>query len=116
MIFKIDLSSTRSPILPGKYFLKLYYTVQKGIFTAKPSTTHEYFINIHKDKVSFYPLYFNDPSKTNRRDCVYSVFNSEDLLYKNIFEACVKDSLMKPVSGNISLYLVDRQNVEYQFY
>ena len=113
--FKIDFNSARTPVLPGKYSLKLFSIIQEGISTGKPSTSHEYAINIQKDKLFFYPQYSEDPRISNRRGSIYSIFNSEDLTYTNAFKAIVRDSLMTPVSGDVSLYLVDRDKATFTF-
>ena len=41
---------------------------EEGISIEKPTTSHEYTIEILKDKVSFYPMYLEDPRLSDRRE------------------------------------------------
>ena len=57
LYFKLDLSSTQTPILPGKYQLDIFYTIQKGFTLVKHSSVHSYEIDIQKEYVHFNDKY-----------------------------------------------------------
>ncbi|MBA7517955.1 hypothetical protein ES705_10020 [subsurface metagenome] len=123
LYFKLDLSSTQTPVLPGKYQLDIFYIVQKGFTVGEHSSVHSYEIEIQKEYVFFIEKYSADPGKTTRKGSIYTIENLDLPGWTTIFETRIEDSLGNPIpNGIVSLYTTDykdgniilKKSIDYQ--
>ncbi len=105
--FKVDLSKSQTPILPGKYQLELYYTLQEGLMIGKHSTVHAYNITIQKERVYFNEKYSDDPGRSTRRGSIYTLEDLNLPGWKTKFETRMENSLGNAIPGIVSLYLTN---------
>ncbi|MFW9866561.1 MAG: DUF2341 domain-containing protein, partial [Candidatus Thorarchaeota archaeon] len=111
----LTLDQSTTPILPGEYTLEIFYIKQHHLIVGRVSTVHTYSVAIEKDKLRFNPEYPDDPQLPSGRGSIFTVKNDETLAYDNFFLTRMEDSLGKPVSGEISLYLTERQGFKRIF-
>jgi len=114
MYFELDLDSTNTPVLPGKYTLKVY-SIHRYLFRFQTSNVEEYTIRIKKDEVRFTPLYDSDPGLSDRKGSIYSIRNSERTSYDTYYSCIMENSLGKPIAGTVQLYLTERQGFQPVF-
>jgi len=110
---KLDLDKLDPSIVPGEYTLRIYSIQQQWLSMARTSSSHLFNITLSKDRVYFNPNYersaFNYPSDHTARGSIYSLQNEDVLSWDNYFDTRMEDSLGRPISGEVSLYLTQRQ-------
>jgi len=110
---RLDLDSLNPTIVPGDYNLRIYSIEQQWLSMARTSSSHLFNITISKDRVYFNPNYerssFYHPSYYSARGSIYSLQNDDVLGWDNNFDTRMEDSLGRPISGEVSLYLTQRQ-------